>query len=110
MLHYVANTVAQKDTFHHPVHIIFNQKKKQGTVPGGTLSIALGFFVIFLWYSKLMVMTKFEKNHLTNFERRADMAEIGTLSLQEMGTLPFFSVHFYGHQLKIHDKKHCKEM
>jgi hypothetical protein len=26
-----------------------------------------------------------------------------------MGTLPFFSVHFYGHQLKIHDEKHCKE-
>jgi hypothetical protein len=79
------------------MHIIFNGKKKQGTIPGGTLSIILGLFVYFLWYSKLMIMAKFEKNHLTNIVIKADMKEIGIVSLQEMGTLPFFSVHFLGH-------------
>jgi len=56
-----------------------------------------------------MIMTNYEKNHLTNIVRRADMDEIGTVNLKEMGTLPFFSVHYKGHQLKIKDDKHCPE-
>jgi hypothetical protein len=37
------------------------------------------------------------------------MKEIGIVSMEEMGTLPFYSVHYEGHRLKRIPDKHCNE-
>ena len=69
----------------------------------------LSIFILFLWYNRLLIMTMFEKSHMTNFVTLADLNEIGTVNMKEMGTIPFFSIHYKGHQLQIHDQKHCAE-
>ena len=37
------------------------------------------------------------------------MEEIGIVSLEDMGTMPFFSVHYEGKRLKRTKDKHCSE-
>ena len=37
------------------------------------------------------------------------MNEIGIVKLENMGALPFFSVHYKGHRLNRISNKHCSE-
>ena len=37
------------------------------------------------------------------------MDDIGIIKMSEMGTMPFFSVHYEGHRLKRTMDKHCEE-
>ena len=39
----------------------------------------------------------------------ANLNELGIVNFDEMGTMPFFSVHFRGKHLPIKSDKHCKE-
>ena len=39
----------------------------------------------------------------------ANLTEIGVVNLDDMGTLPFFSVHYRGKQLPLKSENHCAE-
>ena len=54
-------------------------------------------------------MVIFSDYYHRQIETASNMKEIGILTMEEMGTRPFFSVHYEGKRLKRTKDKHCKE-
>ena len=54
-------------------------------------------FVLFLVIDDIRKMLMFSHNHLTSITTETNFETIGIVKMEDMGTLPFFSVHFKGH-------------
>ena len=54
-------------------------------------------------------MTEFKGYEQRSTFTIANLTEIGNVELEDMGTLPFFSVHYKGKQLPSKSEKLCPE-
>jgi hypothetical protein len=69
----------------------------------------IGLIIIFILADHIFIVSKYEGYYHRAIETVANFTEIGLVEMKEMGTIPYFSVHYKGHRLKREDKKHCKE-
>ena len=53
-------------------------------------------------------MAEFKGYYKSSSFAQANMTEIGIVSLDDMGTLPFYSVHYKGKQLSIESEEKCQ--
>ena len=85
------------DKFHYRPQLGFKAKPKQGTLLGGLSTVLMGFMILYILINGLHVMYLYEGYYLKTIDTNANLAEIGILKLEDMGTLPFWSVHYKGH-------------
>lgn len=76
---------------------------------GGCSTILIFLIVIYVFVYEMYLMVIFSDYYHRQIETAANMEDIGIVSLDEMGTLPFFSVHYEGKRLKRTKDKHCSE-
>ena len=59
--------------------------------------------------TELELMVEFKGYYQRSSVTIANMAEIGIVELDHMGSIPFFSIHYKGKQLPIKSEKYCSE-
>ena len=96
MLNIFEELIINMDKFHYVPSLGFHAKRNQGTVLGGIFTCCLGLTILYYLGSELLLMSEFKGYYQSTSFAQANMAEIGIVSLDEMGTLPFFSVHYKG--------------
>ena len=74
-------------------------KKKQGTALGGCSTILILIMIVFILIDHIYVVSKYEGYYHTSIETVANFKEIGIVEMKDMGTVPYFSVHYKGHRL-----------
>ena len=98
----VKNKVKEHDEFHHTPSLSFTR-----TIPGGISSIILGAFVWWLWYYHFDMMFTYQDAVISTTETATNLDKIGTIKMNTMGTLPFYSVYYKGEELSRKDDKKC---
>ena len=71
-------------------------KKNQGTFFGGFSTILMGVLIFYYMGNELKLMAELKGYNLISSFTVANLTEIGNVELEDMGTLPFFSVHYKG--------------
>ena len=69
----------------------------------------LGIAILLFLGDEFHQMTDFKGFYQRSSFTISNMTEIGIVKLEDMGTLPFFSVHYKGKQLPIKSEKYCNE-
>lgn len=94
-----SDKIKEIDKFHYIPVLSFKGKQKQTTLLGGYLTMFIGLYIMYYLGEEMHRMLIFEGFYFRSFETVADMKEIGKIKLDEMGTLPFYGVHYKGHRL-----------
>ena len=94
MLSNLYELIANKDKFHYVPQLGFNAKRNQGTFLGGLFTIFLGVIILNFLGTELYIMASFKGYYHRSTLTVANLTEIGIVNLDDMGTLPFFSVHY----------------
>ena len=97
------------DAFHYTPLLGWKGKKKQGTQLGGCSTIFIGFLILAILTDQIISVQKLEGYYHRSIETVSNFTDIGIVQMKDMGTLPYFSVHYKGHRLNRKDDKHCSE-
>lgn len=104
----VYDAICDVDKFHYSPLLGWKGKKKQGTTLGGCSTILIGLIILAILSDQIYVVTLYEGYYHRQIDSVANMKEIGLVQMKDMGTLPYFSVHYKGHRLD-RESHHCKE-
>ena len=63
--------------------------------------------IIYVAIYEFYLIYSYSDYYHRQIETIANMDEIGIVSMEDMGTIPFFSVHYMGHRLKRTNDTHC---
>jgi len=96
----ITEAVESVDKFHYTPLLGWKGKKKQGTCLGGCSTIIIGLIIMFILVDNIIILTKYEGYYHRSIETSANLTEIGIVQMEDMGTVPYFSVHYKGHRLK----------
>ena len=99
MMEPVIETIGNIDKFHYTPLLGWKGKKKQGTTLGGCSTILIGLIIIFILADHIYIVSKYEGYYHRSIDTVANFTEIGLVEMKDMGTLPYFSVHYKGHRL-----------
>ena len=98
------------DKFHHSPVLGFQGKAKQSSCVGGTATIFIFLLLIYVFGYELNTIAHYIDYYHRQIETAVDMKNLGLLSLEEMDTMPYFSIHYIGKRLKrTKDMENCAE-
>ena len=100
--------ISELDQFHYEPRLGFKAKPKQGTFLGGVSTVIMGSIIFYIMGNQLHILSEYKQQYHKSIETVANLTEVGTVKLDDMGTLPFYSVHYKGHQLPRNSEKQCK--
>ena len=103
------NLIQEIDCFHYVPRLSFKGMPKQGTTVGGFCTIVLGLIILAILGDQMHNIMIYEGYYYRSIVTASNHTEIGAIKLEDMKTLPFFSVHYRGKQLKIKDEETCAE-
>ena len=101
--------IKKLDKFHYVPILGFQGRAKQSSILGGCSTVIIFLIITYVFFYEMHLVFNYYDYYHRQIETAADMNEIGLVSMDEMGTTPFYSVHYDGHRLKRTDDKHCKE-
>jgi len=53
--------------------------------------------ILYFLQAQLQLMTEYKGYYFKSFVTLANLTDVGVVSFDDMGTLPFFGVHYKGH-------------
>jgi len=65
--------------------------------------------ILYFAQTKLQLMADYKGYYLKSIETVTNFTDLGIIKLDDMGTLPFFSIHYKGKHLSIKSKEHCAD-
>ena len=101
MLSIIEEIIINFDKFAYVPQLGFTAKKNQGTFFGGFSTILMGVLIFYYMGNELKLMAELKGYNLISIISVANLTDIGIVKLEDMGTLPFFSVHYKGHAIPL---------
>ena len=96
MLNNLTEVFEDLDKFDYIPQLGFKTKRSQGTLLGGFFTIIIGGIILYYLGSELRLMAEFKGYYQRSSFTVANLTEIGIVQLEDMGSLPFLSVHHEG--------------
>jgi hypothetical protein len=88
--------ISELDKFHYIPQLGFKAKRNQGTFLGGLFTILVGIIIFYILGDQLYFMSQYKAFYHKEFATVANLTDIGKVNLDDMGTLPFFGIHYKG--------------
>jgi hypothetical protein len=101
--------IRRMDKFHYVPRLGFQGKAKQSSLLGGCSTIGIGLILSFVFLREIVKVIDNSDFYHLQIETAVDFAQLGQVKLDEMGTMPYYSVHYEGNRLKRTNDPNCSE-